>query len=94
MLIVAFGESTKSRTQVQLWYWKAEDDDALPSRQSTSTADENIETVKKMIVNNRRITTREVADDVGISFGSCQCNFCRCFRHETCNSEDYFFSTS
>ena len=25
-----------------------------------------------MILNNRRITIREVADDVGISFGSCQ----------------------
>ena len=25
-----------------------------------------------MILDNRRITNREVADDVGISFGSCQ----------------------
>ena len=25
-----------------------------------------------MILNNRRITIREVADDIGISFGSCQ----------------------
>ena len=34
--------------------------------------DENIETVKKMILDNRRITIREVADNVGISFGSFQ----------------------
>ena len=34
--------------------------------------DENIEAVKKMILFNRRITIREVANDVGISFGSCQ----------------------
>ena len=28
-----------------------------------------------MILNNRRITSREVADDVGISFGSCEAIF-------------------
>ena len=71
---MAFGESTMSRTQVQLWYnrFKAgrEDgnDDAHPDRPSMSTIDESIEAVKKMILDNRRITIREVADDVGISF--------------------------
>ena len=34
-----------------------------------------IEPVKKIIFNNRRITIKEVADDVGISFGSCQAIF-------------------
>ena len=33
------------------------------------------EQVKKMILENRRITIREVVDDVGISFGSCQAIF-------------------
>ena len=33
---------------------------------------EHIEAVKKMILDNRRITIREVADNVFISFGSCQ----------------------
>ena len=63
----AFGESTMSRTQVQLWYnrFKEGREDARP---------ESIKAVKKMIVDNRRIT-REVADDVGISFGSCQAIF-------------------
>ena len=28
--------------------------------------------VKKMILNNRRFSIREVADDVAITFGSCQ----------------------
>ena len=74
MLTVAFGESTMSRTQVQLWYNRFKEgredvnDDARPGRPSTSTTDENIEAVKKMILDNRRITIREVADDVGISF--------------------------
>ena len=70
MLTVAFGESTISRTQVQLWYnWFKEsrediNDDARPGRPSTSTT---IEAVQKII--------REVAVDVSISFGSCQAIF-------------------
>ena len=47
-------------------------DAARPGRPSTSTTDENIKAVKKMILDNRRIIIREVADDVVISFGSCQ----------------------
>ena len=31
--------------------------------------------MKKMILNNRRVTIREFAVDVGISFGSCQAIF-------------------
>ena len=78
MLTVAFGESTMSKTRVWLWYNQFKEyredvkDDALPGRPSTSITDENIEAVKKMILDNRRITIREVADDIGISFGSCQ----------------------
>ena len=40
-----------------------------------SKTDENIEAGKKMILDNRRITTREIADDVGILFGSCRAIF-------------------
>ena len=64
------GESILSRTQVQLWYNRFKE--GRPERPSTSTTDENIEAVKKMILDNCRITIREVADDAGISFGSCQ----------------------
>ena len=41
----------------------------------TSTTYETIETMKKMILDNRGIIIREIADDVGISFGSCQAIF-------------------
>ena len=70
-----------SRTQVQLWYKRFREDredfsdDARPGCLSTSTTDENIEIVKKMILYNHRITIREVADNIGISFGSCQAIF-------------------
>ena len=40
-----------------------------------STTDENIEAVKKTILDNHRITIIEIADDVGISFGSGQAIF-------------------
>ena len=41
----------------------------MAGRPSTSTSDENMEAVKKMILDNRQITIKEVADDVVISFG-------------------------
>ena len=92
MLTVAFGKSTMSRTQFQLWYnrFKEGREDvnygarARTGRQSTSTTDENIETAKKMILDNRRITIREVSNDVGISFVSCQAIFTdvTCFRQK------------
>ena len=40
-----------------------------------ATTAENIEAVKKINLDNRRIIIREVANDVGISFGSCQAIF-------------------
>ena len=70
-----------SRSQVQLWYNRSKEgrkdvnDDARPSRPSTLTTDENIEAVKKMILDNRRITIGEDADDVDISFSSRQVIF-------------------
>lgn len=35
----------------------------------------NVENVKKIIMDNCQITIRQVADDVDISFGSCQAIF-------------------
>ncbi|XP_018051304.1 PREDICTED: putative uncharacterized protein FLJ37770 [Atta colombica] len=76
MLTAAFGESTLSKKNVYKWYKlfteRREDvnDDARPGRPSTSTTDENVEEVKKIVMENRRITIREIAEDVGISVGS------------------------
>ncbi|XP_018346773.1 PREDICTED: histone-lysine N-methyltransferase SETMAR-like [Trachymyrmex septentrionalis] len=81
MLTVAFDESTMSKTRVYEWYKRFKEgredveDDDRPGRPSTSITDDNVEQVKKMILENRRITIREIADDVGISFGSCQAIF-------------------
>ena len=66
-----------SKTKVYEWYKRFQDgredveDDERPGRPSTSRTDENVEKVKEMVMNDRWITIREVAHNVGISIGSC-----------------------
>ena len=79
MLTVAFGEFTTSRTQVQLWYNRFKEgreggyDDA--GTESVNNNNENIQTVKKMILDNRWFSIERLLMmllvNVGISFGSC-----------------------
>ena len=75
-------------SQVQLWYnlfkegWEGVNGDAPPVRPpTTSTTDENIKAVKKMILDKRRITITEVADDVGNIVRLMSSNLNGCFRH-------------
>jgi len=44
---------------------------ARPGRPSTSTNGDHVDRVRAVIRGNRRLTVREVADEVGISIGSC-----------------------
>ena len=77
MLTKAYGKSAMSKTRVYEQYKRFQDgredveDDERPGRPSTLKTDENVEKGKEMVMNDRRITIREVADDVGISIGSC-----------------------
>ena len=77
MLTKTYGESAMSKTRVYEWYKRFQygredvEDDERPGRPSTSTTDENVEKVKEMVMNDRRIIIKEVADDVSISIGSC-----------------------
>jgi hypothetical protein len=48
------------------------DEDPRSGRPSTSTDDVHIDEVRDLILQNRRLTIREIAEDVGISFGSGQ----------------------
>ena len=65
MLKVAYGECTVSQKSVYKWYklfteGRGElNDDARFERPSTSTTNENTEAVKKIVMENRRITIRE-----------------------------------
>ncbi|UYV84901.1 hypothetical protein LAZ67_X003927 [Cordylochernes scorpioides] len=77
MLTVAYGEATLDRSNVYRWYKMFSEgredvnDGERAGRPSTSTTDEKINEVEKMILANRRITVREVAEDLNISIGSC-----------------------
>ena len=42
-----------------------------PGRPSTSTNDDNVERFRAVICGNRRLTGRDVANEVDISIGSC-----------------------
>ena len=81
MLKVAYGECTVSQQSVYKWYKlfnegrEEVNDDARPGRPSESTTNENTEAVKKIVMENRPITIREVPEDVDISVGSCHAIF-------------------
>ncbi|KYN41646.1 hypothetical protein ALC56_03947 [Trachymyrmex septentrionalis] len=78
MLTVAYGESTLKKKNVYKWYKLFQEgrenvnDEPRSGRPSTSKTDENVQEVKEIVLKNRRITIREIADDLNISFGSCQ----------------------
>ena len=81
MLIVAYGAATLARSNVYRWYKMFSEgredvnDEERARRRSTSTTDKNIYEVKKMVLVNRRISFREVSEDLNISIGSCDSIF-------------------
>ncbi|UYV70093.1 hypothetical protein LAZ67_7001761 [Cordylochernes scorpioides] len=81
MLTVAYGDATLDRSNVYRWYKMLSEgqedvnDEERAGRSSTSTTDEKINEVEKMILANRRIAVREVAEDLNISIGSCHSIF-------------------
>ncbi|UYV69995.1 hypothetical protein LAZ67_7001419 [Cordylochernes scorpioides] len=81
MLTVAYGGATLDRSNVYRWYKMFSEgredvnDEERAGRPSISTTGEKINEVEKMILANRRITIREVAEDLNISIGSCHSIF-------------------
>ncbi|UYV61861.1 hypothetical protein LAZ67_1006871 [Cordylochernes scorpioides] len=81
MLTVAYGEATLDRSNVYRGYKMFSEgredvnDEERAGRPSSSTTDEKINEMEKMILANRRITVREVAEDLNISIGSCHSIF-------------------
>ena len=94
MLAMTFDESTMNRTRIQFKYKRFKEgredvnDNVCPGRSRTSTTDKNIEAVKKIISDNRRIIIRKIADDFWHIVRLMPTNLYGCFRHEKCDSED------
>jgi len=77
MLRQAYGEDCLSRTQCYEWYQRFRsgrtsiEDDPKSGRPSSSTGDDHIERVRSVIRENRRLTIREVSEEVGTCKSSC-----------------------
>ena len=78
MLQKCFGDSTLSRTQVFEWHKafskgrEVVENLLHASRRPTSVNDDNIENVKKIVLENGRVGIREVTEALNISYGSTQ----------------------
>ena len=72
MLQRVYGEECLSRTQCYEWYQRFKwgrtsiEDDPRSGRPSSSTGDDHIEKVRSVIRENRRLTVREISEEVGI----------------------------
>ena len=75
MLIVACGESTMSRTQVQLWYNSFKEDGEDVSHRAPQQPKKTLKQWRKWFCIILESLLAEATDDVGISFGSCQAIF-------------------
>jgi len=77
MVKIAFREEAMGRTQTYEWWNRFKegrtsvDDDPRSGRPSTSKTDDNVANVREVIRSNRRLTVREVAEEVSISKTVC-----------------------
>jgi len=77
LLQQAHGEDAMGRTEVFDWFCRFKEgrtsieSDPHSGRPSTSRNKEMIAEVRTIVRNNRRLTVREIADDCGITVGSC-----------------------
>ena len=76
MLRNTYGESCISKTRAYEWYKAFKEgrevvvDLPRSGRPSTATTKENIDRIKKLVLENRRMSLRELASEVNISFKS------------------------
>ena len=72
MIKKAFGDDSMSEAQIKLWYqhlkdgWKSVESNPCSGRPATSRIPENVECVLAPMNENRRLTTRELEEALGI----------------------------
>jgi len=77
-LSAQFGDQTLSRTRVFAWHKEFKrgrervENYEHDRRSRTSITDENIRAVRDILEDDRRITVPKIAEQVEISYGSCQ----------------------
>lgn len=77
LIKLAFGDVSLSRCVIFDWFKRFKEgrisieDDHRSGRPSTSKTNQSIALVREKIRNDRRLTVREVANELGISIGSC-----------------------
>lgn len=78
MLKKAFGDVCMSQPRVYEWFKRFKDGrtsldhDEIPGRPTTSVTEENIESAKQIVLQNRSVPIREIAVLLGISYGSAE----------------------
>ena len=75
MLQKAFGDQSLSSKNVYKWYNEFKsgresiEKNVVSNRRKSSTDEHHVNQVKEMVLKNRRLTIRDVADSLEISFG-------------------------
>jgi hypothetical protein len=78
MLHQAFGETALSWSKTFEWYsqfkngYTSIDDDSRTDWPLTVRTNETVDRVNAVIYGNRRLVIREIADELNLSFGTCQ----------------------
>jgi hypothetical protein len=78
MLQQAFGETALSRSKIFEWHSRFKngrtsiDDDPHTGRSSTARTNQTVDRVNAVIRRNRCLTIRKIADEINLSFGTCQ----------------------
>jgi len=78
MLKLVYGDAAATMKMVYKWFERlcngceSAEEEERSGRPSTSKTQENIERVSEMIQSNRRLTIREISEDLNISYGFVQ----------------------
>ena len=78
MLKLVFGDAAMTMKTVYKWFERfrngceSDEEEERSGRPSTSKIQENVERVSEMIRSNRRLTIREISEDLSVPYGSVQ----------------------